>query len=355
MRFHPSIKWIFYFTASIVLFFSCKNLKTNSEDAKNKTDVDTNKYPLVGTVEYLSGEMHNIIPQNAKIELLAEGFNWSEGPVWLPKDQKLLFSDVPENKVFQWSENDGLSLYLKPSGYTGDTPRLGGKGSNGLAIDSNGNLILCQHGDRRVSMLKSLKDSLSPVFETVVSGYNGKRFNSPNDLVFDKSGNLYFTDPPYGLPKGVVSEIGFNGVYFYSKAGQLIAVDKTLERPNGIVVSHDGETLYVAESYVPKPIIWAYNIDKEGAVSNKRVFFNPGDIIKNSQFKQNPDGIKLDKDGNIFVAAADGILIITPQGKHIGTINLGRSTGNCEFTDDYKYLFITADNYLVRVELKQGL
>lgn len=312
-------------------------------------------YPLIGEIERLSAELDAVIASNAKMELVAEGFNWSEGPVWLPREKKLLFSDVPENKVYQWSAENGLSMYLTPSGYTGTEPRKGGKGSNGLALNTDGDLILCQHGDRIISKLVSLKDSVSPVFEPVISGFAGKKFNSPNDLTFDKKGNIYFTDPPYGLPKGDLGEIGINGVYFYSANGEISLLDGDLSKPNGIVVSHDGKILYVAESNIPKPIIWAYDIVKSGVVANKRVFFDPGKIIKNSIFKQNPDGIKLDKNGNIFVAAADGILVITPQGKHIGTLNMGRSTGNCEFTDDYKYLFITADDYLVRVELKPEL
>lgn len=324
--------------------------------AKFKTILDSlNKYPNFGFVERFDPAIDSIISKNVKIQLVARGFNWSEGPVWLPREQKLLFSDVPENKVYQWSEKEGLGIYLTPSGYTGTEPREGGKGSNGLALNKDGDLILCQHGDRVVSKLASIENSTNPVFEPVISGYKGKKFNSPNDLTFDKRGNMYFTDPPYGLPKGDLSEIGLNGVYFFNTSGEISLIDGNLARPNGVVVSHDGKTLYVAESNIPRPIIWAYDIIKEGVVENKRIFFDPSTIISNSIFKQNPDGIKLDKDGNIFVAAGDGILIITPEGKHVGTINTSRSTGNCEFTEDWKYLFITADDYLLRVELNPEL
>ena len=312
-------------------------------------------YPIVGEIERLSSELDKVIAQNTKIELIAQGFNWSEGPVWLPREQKLLFSDVPENKVYQWSEKEGLSIYLTPSGYTGTEPREGGKGSNGLALNKDGDLILCQHGDRVISKLVSLENSTNPVFEPVVSEYKGKKFNSPNDLAFDKKGNMYFTDPPYGLTEGDSGEMGLYGVYYYNLSGEISLVDGSLAKPNGVVVSHDGKTLYVAESNIPRPIIWAYDIVKEGVVENKRIYFDPSTIINNSIFKQNPDGIKLDKEGNIFVAAGDGILIITPEGKHVGTINTGRSTGNCEFTEDWKYLFITADDYLLRVELNPEL
>ena len=317
-----------------------------------KTIIDSlKKYPTYGHIERLDPALDDIISKHARIELVAEGFNWSEGPVWNPMGQKLLFSDVPENKIYQWNDLSGLSVYLTPSGYTGTAPKKGGIGSNGLALDQDGNLILCQHGDRVIGKLVSLKDSLSPVFETLVTNYKGKKFNSPNDLVFDKEGNLYFTDPPYGLGEEK-SELGFNGVFFLSKEGKIDLIDADLARPNGVVVSNDGKILYVAESNVPRPIIWAYDIVKAGEVKNKRIFFDPKEIIKASSAKQNPDGIKLDKNGNIFVAAADGILIISPKGKHIGTIYTGKSTGNCEFTDDGRFLFITSDDYLLRVNLK---
>lgn len=335
-------------------FYNYKNdvLEAKSIDAKTNTEIQIKakfqsildslkKYPTTGSIERIAPELDSIISKHARIDVVAQGFNWSEGPVWQPKGQNLYFSDVPENKVYKWNDLDGLSVYLSTS-----------KNSNGLAIDAEGDLILCQHATRSVSKLVSLKDTLNPVYKPLVSHYKGKKFNSPNDLFYDKKGNVYFTDPPYGLGKKDVSELGFNGVYFLSKEGQLTLLDKTLARPNGIAVANNGKILYVAESNIPKPIIWAYDIVKPGVVKNKRVFFNPKEIIDESTAKQNPDGIKLDQHGNIFVAAGNGILIISPEGKHLGTINTGRTTGNCVFNDDYRYLFITADNYLLRVNLK---
>ncbi|TXE07215.1 sulfatase-like hydrolase/transferase [Seonamhaeicola algicola] len=335
-------------------FYNYKNdvLEAKSIDAKTNTEIQIKakfqsildslkKYPTTGSIERIAPELDSIISKHARIDVVAQGFNWSEGPVWQPKGQNLYFSDVPENKVYKWNDLDGLSVYLSTS-----------KNSNGLAIDAEGDLILCQHATRSVSKLASLKDTLNPVYKPLVSHYKGKKFNSPNDLFYDKKGNVYFTDPPYGLGKKDVSELGFNGVYFLSKEGQLTLLDKTLARPNGIAVANNGKILYVAESNIPKPIIWAYDIVKPGVVKNKRVFFNPKEIIDKSTAKQNPDGIKLDQHGNIFVAAGNGILIISPEGKHLGTINTGRTTGNCVFNDDYRYLFITADNYLLRVNLK---
>ncbi|WP_298484627.1 sulfatase-like hydrolase/transferase [uncultured Maribacter sp.] len=308
------------------------------------------KYPSFGFIERLDPSLDTIISKHARIDLVAEGFNWSEGPVWQPKGQKLLFSDVPENKMYQWNDIDGLSLYMSPSGYTGDNKKIT-KGSNGLTLDSDGNLIICQVGDRRISKLVSLKDSLNPVFESITTNYKGNAFNSPNDLVYDYNGNLYFTDPSFGLGKKK-SAIGFNGVYFLSKGGKLTLLDKTIQAPNGIAVSHDNKTLYVADSHKTKPSIWAYDIIKDGKVKNKRIFFDATKLREKSIDKQSPDGIKIDKNGNLFLAGPGGVLIISPSGKHLGTIRTDKNTGNCEFTDDGRFLFITCDDYLLRVNLR---
>ncbi|WP_303317218.1 sulfatase-like hydrolase/transferase [Flavivirga abyssicola] len=326
--------------------------KSIQKKFKNILD-SLNKYPPYGYIDRLDASIDDIIAKNVKIELVARGFNWSEGPVWLPKEKKLLFSDVPENKIYEWSEKDDLQVYISPSGYTGSNKNIT-KGSNGLSLDADGNLVLCQVGDRRISKLKSLSNPNQPEFEPVVTHYKGKRFNSPNDLVYDKKGNLYFTDPSFGL-REKKSEIGFNGVYFFGKNGNLILLDKTIDKPNGIAVSHNGKILYVADSNSDRPSIWAFDIVSEGVVKNKRRFFDATKALNGSIDKQKADGMKLDSKGNIFLAGPGGVLIINPEGKHLGTITLDKSTGNCEFTDDEKYLFITCDNYLMRVELKPKL
>jgi len=308
------------------------------------------KYPTFGYIERLHPALDSIVSKHARIELVAEGFNWSEGPVWQPQGQKLLFSDVPENKIYQWNDLEGLGLYMSPSGYTG-TSEEGGKGSNGLALDLEGNLIICQVGDRMISKLKSLKDSLNPEFEPIVTHFKGKKFNSPNDLVYDNEGNLYFTDPSFGLGKKK-SEIGFNGVYFLSKEGELLLLDDSIKAPNGIDVSNDNKILYVADSHATRPAIWAYDILGKGMLGNKRVFFDATALKMKSTDKQNPDGIKLDKNGNLFLAGPGGVLIIASDGTHLGTIRTDKKTGNCAFTDDGRFLFITCDDYLLRVNLR---
>ncbi len=343
----------FYDTENDVLEIDSLNSKELSAEikrlkAKLMVALDSlKKYPSYGWIERLDPEFDSLISKHARIELVAEGFNWSEGPVWQAHKQRLLFSDVPENKIYQWNNLDGLQLYMSPSGYTGQGV---GKGSNGLVLDLEGNLILCQVGDRAISRLKSISNSASAKFEPLITDFEGKRLNSPNDLVYDRNGNLYFTDPSFGLGDGK-SEIGFNGVYFFSKNGKLTLLDSEVSKPNGIAVSNDNKTLYVADSDKDFPKILAYDIVSNGLIKNKRVFFDVTELRKKSISKQSPDGMKIDKAGNIFLAGPDGVLVISPEGKHLGTIRTDKKTGNCEFNDNGRYLFITADDYLLRVNL----
>lgn len=155
--------------------------------------------PGTGKIDFIADELSGIINKDAKVEIIAEGFDWAEGPVWLDKQQMLIFSDVPKNIVYKWTEAKGKEVYLTPSGYTGGEPRGGEMGSNGLAVSNDGKLYLCQHGDRRIAMMDAPVDAPKPNFIVVAGEYNGKKFNSPNDLVVTDSGDVYFTDPPYGL------------------------------------------------------------------------------------------------------------------------------------------------------------
>ena len=200
------------------------------------------EHEAVGKIERRDPRFDELIATDAKIEKLADGFQWSEGPVWVKNETGgyLLFSDVPENTVYRWSDADGLSVYLKPSGFTGPDPDYKGKerGSNGLTLDKDGKLVLCQHGDRRVARLVSRDAKGAPTYETVADKYEGKRFNSPNDLCFDKDGNLFFTDPPYGMSvqgdNAPEKELPFNGVYRRSPDGKVTLLTKELARPNGV-------------------------------------------------------------------------------------------------------------------------
>ena len=299
----------------------------------------------VGRIERTDPGLDRLIPRDAVIEVLAEGFRWSEGPVWEGARGRLLFSDVPNNVVHAWSEKDGLSSFLKPSGYTG--PEGGGgrePGANGLAFDAQGRLVLCQHGDRRVSRLEDGR------FVPLVERFEGKRFNSPNDLAFGRDGSLYFTDPPYGLTKTFDDpgrEIGWNGVYRLSPEGRVSVLVKDLKAPNGIGLSPDGGTLYVGQSDGDRPVVMAYDLAKDGTVSNGRVFFDTTPLKKNGPGA--PDGMKVDRDGNVFTTGPGGVLVLSPEAKHLGTIVTGVPTANCAFGDDGRTLYITANDKLCRV------
>ncbi len=310
-------------------------------------------YPSTGSIERLDPALDRLIPAGAQMEVLAGGFNWSEGPQWLPNEEMLIFSDVPENRIYQWKEGDTVaSVYLAPSGYTGETSRGGEPGSNGLTLDPEGRLVLCQHGDRRVARMDAPLGAPAPNFTTLVAEYEGKRFNSPNDLVYDARGNLYFTDPPYGLEGGVDSplkELDFQGVYRLSADGELSLLVDTLTRPNGIALSPDEGTLYVAVSD-PQRAWWvAYDLGEDGSVSNGRILYDATPMVPKA--KGLPDGMKVRRDGSIWATGPGGVWVFSPEGTHLGTIHTGQATANCGFNAAQDVLYLTADSLLLRLQL----
>ncbi len=298
-----------------------------------------------GAIERKHPKLDTLIPAEAKIEKLGEGYNWSEGPVWDKKEHVLYFSDVPENTVFRWKEGTGVREFLKPSGYTGESPRGGEPGSNGLLIDASGHLVLCQHGDRRVARREGGK------FVTIADKYNGKRFNSPNDGVFNRKGDLYFTDPPYGLVgknDDPEKEIPFNGVYRVSRDGEVTLLTKEMTFPNGIALSPDESTLYVANSDPAKALWMAFPVKDDGTLGEGKVFKDVTDWVKGQ--KGLPDGLKVDRDGNLFATGPGGVHVFAPDGTHLGTIATGEATANCGWGGDGSDLYITADMFLGRVK-----
>ena len=303
----------------------------------------------IGEVIRLDPRLDDLIPAGAKIEKLAGGFAWSEGPAWLPKEEALVFSDIPNNRVMRWKDGEGLGVYLRPAGYTGTRARGGETGSNALLLDSNGNLVLCQHGDRRVSRLK--KDWS---FEPLVTHYRGKRLNSPNDAVFHSNGDLYFTDPPYGLERGMADpakELDFQGVYRLPKGTtEPVLLTKGITRPNGIGFSPDEKKLYVACSDPDRAIWMVYDVQADGSITNGEVFFDATTWFKEGR-PGLPDGLKVDRAGNIFATGPGGVLVFTPDGAHLGTISTGQKTANCGFGDDGTVLYMTADMFLCRIRL----
>ncbi|QDU87716.1 Gluconolactonase precursor [Pirellulimonas nuda] len=310
-----------------------------------------------GEIERLDPRLDALVDPNSPIEVLAEGLDWSEGPVWLTEPGYVVFSDVPRNTVYKWTQEEGLTTWLTPSGYTGDVPRGGETGSNGLALDARGRLVLCQHGDRRVARLLTPFPSAGPVadpkFKTITNNYDGKRFNSPNDLAIHSSGAIYFTDPPYGMVgkwDDPAKEIDFQGVYRVTPDGKSNVEDQSLNAPNGVALSPDEQTLYVAQSDPKKPHVFAYDVGSDGSLSNRRVLFDALELSKTRPGM--PDGLKLDTQGNLFVTGPGGVLVLTPEGDHLGTIRTGGLIANCAFGDDGRTLYMTSDDLFCRVRLK---
>jgi gluconolactonase len=299
-----------------------------------------------GTIERMDPAFDKLVAPDAKLEKLAEGFNWSEGPVWF--DDSVVFSDVPENTAFRWKEGmTKAEVFLKPSGMTTATPGSAGQGSNGLARDAKGHLILCQHGDRRVARMTA-----PGKFETIADKFEGQRFNSPNDLAIRKNGDIYFTDPPYGLNKLNIStakEIPFNGVYRVTPDGNVTVLVKDLTFPNGIAFSPDEKILYIAVSDPKASRVVAYDVKDDGTVANARTFFD-AQPLKTPELKGGCDGLKVDKDGNIWTTGPGGVLVVSREGKLLGRLNPGAATANCNWGDNGSVLYITADMFLVRVK-----
>lgn len=323
-------------------------------------------YPSIGFVERLDPKLDALLPKDAKLEVLATGFDWSEGPVWVKgpgnAEGYLLFSDVPQNTVFKWTEKGGSRAFMKPSGYTGVADYGGEPGSNGLALDGKGRLISAEHGDRRISAL--VLDGVAGGKKTLADNYNGKRFNSPNDVAPHSNGSVYFTDPPYGLPgrekDTKTRELDIHGVYRVTPDGKVTLIIPDLTRPNGIAFSPDEKTLYIAQSDPEKPYVMAYPVQADGTVGKGRIFYDATEGVKQN-WPGLPDGLKVDKNGTVWTSGPGGILVIAPDradgpGKLLGRLRTGVATANCAFGDDGSTLYITADMYLIRVKtLAKGL
>ncbi|HLF34109.1 MAG TPA: SMP-30/gluconolactonase/LRE family protein [Cyclobacteriaceae bacterium] len=306
----------------------------------------------IGSIERISPALDELVNPSAVIEVLADGFEWTEGPVWVSSGNYLLFSDIPPNRIYKWSETDSIQIYLEPSGFTGPAGRGGEEGSNGLLIDSQGRLVLCQHGDRRVAIMNTPLNDPKPDFITLVGDYEGKRLNSPNDAVFSSTGDLFITDPPYGLLKqeeDTAKELAFQGVFRRSADGNLTLLTDELSRPNGIGLSPDEKKLYVANSDPQKAIWMAYDLTADGKTENGRVFYDATEKAKTDQGL--PDGLKVHSKGFVFATGPGGVWIFDPAGAPLGIIRTTVATANCAFNTDESILYITADMYLLRVKL----
>lgn len=265
---------------------------------------DTTNFPVLGRIVRLDPRLDQLLAADAKLEVVSCCFDWSEGPTWDRKGGFLLFSDIPRNSVMKWKEGEGVSLFLKPSGYTGAVPYGREPGSNGLLMDAQGRLLSAEHGDRRISILYPDGGK-----RTLADNYQGKRLNSPNDLALHSSGNVYFTDPPYGLPDNVKDrrkELDFQGVYRVTPQGEVTLLTKEMTRPNGIAFSPDEKTLYVAQSDPQKAIWMAYPMKADGTIGPGKVFADVTSMV--GKMKGLPDGLKVDRAGNLWATGPGGFM-----------------------------------------------
>lgn len=294
----------------------------------------------------LDPALDTIVPPNPKIFKLAEGFQFTEGPVWVPEGGYLLFSDPNNNTIYKYTPNGELSVFREKSGYTGaDIAEYGQPGSNGLALDPQGRLTINEHGNRRVTRLE--KDGRLTV---LAERYEGKRLNSPNDLVYRSDGTLYFTDPPFGLPKFFEDprkELPHSGVFsLHNGTVRLISTD--LNGPNGIAFSPDEKYLYVGNWDEKKKVVMRYEVNMDGTLSKGRVFFD----MTGAPGEDAIDGVKVDQQGNLYVSGPGGLWVISPAGKHLGTIIPPRHPHNFAWGDeDGKTLYLTARSALYRMRL----
>lgn len=344
-----------YFAIILLATFlqQCKGEPKKIQEAENMPA--TNPYPELkeASFEAFDPGFWELIPKTAGLEILADGHDWTEGPVWVEADSMLLYSDIPRNAIYRWKEGEGSSLYLKPSGFMGEDFKGEEPGSNGLLLDANGKLLLCQHGERRLARMKADLVHPKAEFEPLAATYQGKRFNSPNDAVLKSDGALYFTDPPYGLPGQADDpgkELEFQGVYRLGTDGEVTLLTRELSRPNGLAFSPDEQRLYVSNSD-PEQAIWKFfDVSDDGLLENGRVLYDVTERVPGNPGL--PDGMTVDTSGHLFATGPGGVYVFNGDGKALGVIHTGQATANCTFNEDQSTLFITADSYLLRLRLK---
>jgi len=334
---------------SILLITTVVLLSCNNEQKQN-----TSVYKTTGSAERIDAALDSIIDADAVAEIIAEGFEWSEGTLWIEKENMLLFSDVPTNTIYKWTEAKAKEVYLTPSGYTDTVKRGGETGSNGLLLDANGNLILCQHGNRQMARMDAALNQPAANFISLASMYKGKRFSSPNDAVYNSAGELFFTDPPYGLetqgdddPK---KELPFNGVYKVKANGEVILLVDSIPRPNGIAFLPGEQQLIIASSDAANPNWYIYDVQGDSLV-NGRLFYNHIAAAKGQI--GSPDGLKADKKGNVFATGPGGIWIFNSEGKVLGKLKLEHPTSNCALSPDEKTLYISNDMQVLRFKMRK--
>ncbi|RYE30466.1 MAG: SMP-30/gluconolactonase/LRE family protein [Sphingobacteriaceae bacterium] len=306
-----------------------------------------------GSIIYLDARLEKLIPRDTKIEVIASGFQHIEAPVWVRDSSMLLFSDTKAGIIYRWQEGKGATKFLEHAGFTGRLPYSEEPGSNGLAIAANNLLLICEHGDRR---LASYPLNGKYGMRTVSDNFQGKRYNSPNDVIAKSDGTVYITDPPYGLPQkenDPIKEAPVNGVYKIEADGKSNLIIADLKYPNGLAFSPDEALLYVSVSDKVHPKILVYPLKKDGTVGKGKLFFDASALPK-----QNPeevtDGLKTDQQGNVWASGPGGILIVDKTGHLLGKISTGEVISNCCWEDKNSTLYITAGAFLYRIKIKSN-
>jgi gluconolactonase len=332
----------FYRTAFTTLIIALAGFSAQAQSTK----------PLI-SLQSLDPAFDKLVSKDAKAEILAEGFLWSEGPLWIEKHKMLLFSDVRKNVIYKWTQEKGKEVYLDPSGYTGTIPRGGELGSNGLGLSNDGKLVICQDGNRQVVIMDAPLDKPEPKFKALASNYKGLKFDSPNDLAFMSNGDIYFTDPPYGLEKNVgdpLKEAKYQGVYKISKNGEVTLLTTEIARPNGIGLFPGEKQILIANSDPANPVWYTYDLDKNGLLTNSRIFYTAK--VTEQGFFGSPDGLKIDKEGNVFATGPQGVWIFNKTGKLLGKILVDNLASNCSFSADQKTLYVTNNRRVIKIALR---
>lgn len=341
----------------LIIILACKEIKQKEEQTANTPveNIDESEITAKFSIEILDESVKDILDPNTAIKVLASGFAWTEGPLWIEDGNYLLFSDIPNNKVYKLDHKNDTTTYLNPSGNTSKIVKGPEPGSNGLLLNPKGELVLLQHGDRRISRMNASLDKPKEDYIRMADKYENKRFNSPNDAVYDSLGNLYFTDPPYGLTERLddpEKELNFQGIYCLLTSGELLLLDDQLIYPNGIGISPDGKHLYVAASNPEKAAWYVYDIIAPGKVKNRKLIADATHLVDKEGQQGLPDGLKVHSSGTIFATGPGGVWVFDPSGKVLARIYTGQKTANCAFDSKEKRLFITADNYILSLDLK---
>lgn len=329
------------------------NKQISGTTSDNSVSVQTSNFQK-SNIEILDQRALKYLNPKAELDIVAEGFKWTEGPLWIDDGEFWLFSDIPNNVVMKYSKSEGLSRYLENSGASGLEVGDSTQGSNGLILNSQGKLVLMQQGDRRIAIMNAPLDAPDAIFTSLAGDYNGKRLNSPNDAVYDKNGNLLFTDPPYGLNGGTDSiyrELNYTGIFSLKSTGELVLLDDSIQYPNGIGLSPSGDTLYIGSSDAIQPAWFAFDVKANGHLSNKRVLFDATQFKKDTQLEGYPDGMAVHSDGVIFATGPGGVWLFDDNGVVLARIYTGKATANCALSSDEKTLFITAHDVVLTIPI----